>query len=432
MDIITKIIVYVCSEGQHVLSYMIYGFMIYQFVKVCHKLYYYNKKLVYVNEVIKLINKEEVSEDARKTKDDKSNEEKLEIITTNFPIMVEEIKDVYDKRKPKQISAVDLFENNLVILSSDEIVLRTCINSLTSLGLLGTFVGLVSSILKINPGQTSEGISALLSSIGPAISTTIVGVLFSLIASSLLTKIKSKYKNTALVLENEMMKEKPSDTNPDYFYDSFTTLTGKKYEMALAKIVDNFIEQMKESLAKDLEEYKRVINDAINNLSENEEKFNIAATGLESTVEKINNYLQKTDELNKNFEQKLEGFTLALNDFNNKFESSNKTTDVVLNNIQSVNETTKYINDSLYKVLNVELEEIKHSFEFMKEMNYSFKNEIMNTPAQLDNSIKILCDNIEVLSNKIDEKANKNINDVSNKLMELTNHFENVINNNRE
>lgn len=432
MDIITKIIVYVCSEGQHVLSYMIYGFMIYQFVKACRKLYYYNKKLVYVNEVIKLINKEEVSEDARKTKDDKSNEEKLEIITTNFPIMVQEIKDVYDKRKPKQISAVDLFENNLVILSSDEIVLRTCINSLTSLGLLGTFVGLVSSILKINPGQTSEGISALLSSIGPAISTTIVGVLFSLIASSLLTKIKSKYKNTALVLENEMMKEKPSDTNPDYFYDSFTTLTGKKYEMALAKIVDNFIEQMKESLAKDLEEYKRVINDAINNLSENEEKFNIAATGLESTVEKINNYLQKTDELNKNFEQKLEGFTLALNDFNNKFESSNKTTDVVLNNIQSVNETTKYINDSLYKVLNVELEEIKHSFEFMKEMNYSFKNEIMNTPAQLDNSIKILCDNIEVLSNKIDEKANKNINDVSNKLMELTNHFENVINNNRE
>ena len=77
-------------------------------------------------------------------------------------------------------------------------------------------------------------------------------------------------------------------------------------------------------------------------------------------------------------------------------------------------------------------EEIKKSFELMKDMNYNFKNEIMNTPVQLDSSIKNLCYNIEALSNKIDEKANNSMNDLSNKLIELTNYFESVINSSRK
>ena len=291
MDFITKIIVYVCSTYQVLLSYVVYGIMFYQLGKVFCKLNFYKKKLLYVNEIIGLLNNNKDDENERKI-----NEEKLQIITSNFPIMVQEIKDVYNRRKPKQISAIDLFENNLVIPSSEELKFRTWINSFTSLGLLGTFIGLISSVLKINPEQTSEGISALLTSIGPSISTTIVGVVFSLITSHLLAATKAKYKEVAVTLEKEMMFDKPSDTNPDYFYDSFTSLTGEKYEIALGKIVDNFIEHMREALTNDLEGYKKVINDAINNLSENEEKFNIAATGLESTVEKINSYLQRTDE----------------------------------------------------------------------------------------------------------------------------------------
>ena len=424
MDFITKIVVSICSRYQLLLSLIIYGAIFFQFGKVVKKIVCYNKKLDYVEDTIKLINKTKIK-GAEKTVDDKMDEEKLEIITNNFPIMVQEIKDVYDKRKPKQISAIDLFENNLVISSSDEIKLRTWINSFTSLGLLGTFIGLVSSVLKIDPEQTSEGITALLSSMAPAIATTIVGVIASLVASYMLTNTKSKYKAMALDLEKEMMSQKPSDTNPDYFYDSFTTLTGEKYEVALAKIVDNFLERMKESLTKDLEAYKNAINDAINNLSENEEKFNTAAVGLETTVDKINNYLQKTDELNLNFEQKLKDFTLALGSFNKNFENTNKKTTDVLENIQLINQTTKDVNGALYESLKVELEEIRKAFELMKQMNYNFRNEIMNTPALLDVSIRNLCKNIEMLSYKIDERAKNTMNG-------LSNNNRNVINNNGE
>lgn len=424
MDFITKIVVSICSRYQLLLSLIIYGAIFFQFGKVVKKIVCYNKRLDYVEDTIKLINKTKIK-GGEKTVDDKRDEEKLEIITNNFPIMVQEIKDVYDKRKPKQISAIDLFENNLVISSSDEIKLRTWINSFTSLGLLGTFIGLVSSVLKIDPEQTSEGITALLSSMAPAIATTIVGVITSLVASYMLTNTKSKYKAMALDLEKEMMSQKPSDTNPDYFYDSFTTLTGEKYEIALAKIVDNFLERMKESLTKDLEAYKNAINDAINNLSENEEKFNTAAVGLETTVDKINNYLQKTDELNLNFEQKLKDFTLALGSFNKNFENTNKKTTDVLENIQLINQTTKDVNGALYESLKVELEEIRKAFELMKQMNYNFRNEIMNTPALLDVSIRNLCKNIEMLSYKIDERAKNTMNG-------LSNNNRNVINNNGE
>ena len=411
MDIITKFIVYVCSSCQVLLSYIVYGFMFFRLLKVGKRLWFYDKKLNYVDEVIGLINKTGISDDNKE-----EGEKKLEIITSNFPIMVQEIKDVYNKRKPKQISAIDLFENNLVISSSDEIIFRTWINSFTSLGLLGTFIGLVSSVLKISPEQTSEGITALLTSIGPAISTTIVGVLCSLFASHWLSSIKAKYKNVALKLENEMMQDKPSDTNPDYFYDSFTSLTGEKYEIALGKIVDNFIEHMREALTNDLEEYKKVINDSIINLCKNEEKFNAAAIGLESTIENINVYLQRTDELNKNFEIKLKEFTDALDDFNIKFKNSNEFTGEVLEKIETINKSTSNINSSLYDVLKLELNQIQKSFELMKEMNDKFRKEIMNTPMQINNSIGILCQNINAFSSKMEAK----MRDISDKLNRLS------------
>ena len=128
----------------------------------------------------------------------------------------------------------------------------------------------------------------LIKSIGPAISTTIAGVFLSLILSYFLSLIKSKYKRIASELAKNMMIERPSDTNPDYFYDSFTTFTRKKYESALKIIVDKFLEEMKSGLTEDLEQYKFAINDAITALSKNEEQFNTASSGLIGTVDKIN------------------------------------------------------------------------------------------------------------------------------------------------
>jgi len=442
MDIMSSSIAWLCSNYQIVLSYIIYFFLAFMFLSVICTLIRYLIKIWNVKHVIDLVNnskkrkkQENDSEEDEEENEEvikKINEKKLARITKNFPIMVKEIQDIYNKKRPRQISAIDLFENNLTIPTYVETKLRTRISSLTALGLLGTFVGLAASILKINPEQTIDGIEALISSIGPAISTTIIGVLFSLISSSCLTFVKSKYQKTALKLEEKLMLDKPSDTNPDYFYDSFTSFAGEKYEIALAKIVDNFLVQMKESLTKDLEGYSKVINDATINLAESEERFTCAAGGLEKTVDGINKYLQETEKLNNNFEQKLGEFTIALDNFNEKFKNSSHATDEVLGHLENINHNNMEINNTLMVTLKSELEEIKQSFELMKEMNYNFKNEIMNTPLQLDGSIKNLCNSIEELSTKLDYKANNALNDLSTKLIELGGYLDKITTNDEE
>ena len=415
---ITELISNICTYGQQILTNVIYIIMFVIFVYVVYKCIRHLIKLSNVEFIIELLNNNE------KTEEDVSA---LEKISNNFPIMVQELKDVYDAKKPKQISAIDLFENNLIMPANEESLLRTCISSLTALGLLGTFIGLIASINQIGAiKETGDAISALLVSMGPAITTTILGVAFSLFCTGFLTLVKSGYQKKSFVLEQQLMKEKPSDTNPDYFYDSFTTFTGKKYTDAMEKIVDKFLEQMKSSLNKDLEAYKNVIHNAMESLKTGQEKFNEGANALKDTVDNINKYLHETESLNKNFEVKLKDFTVALDDFNNNFKESKEATFGVLKNVKEINEKNYSINGQLMESLQKELLEIAQGFELMKEMNLGFKQEIMNTPNQLNGSIEVLCQNITDVTNKIDNRASKVFENITNILNQLSERIDTI------
>ena len=415
---ITELISNICTYGQQILTNVIYIIMFVIFVYVVYKCIRHLIKLSNVEFIIELLNNNE------KTEEEVSA---LEKISNNFPIMVQELKDVYDAKKPKQISAIDLFENNLIMPANEESLLRTCISSLTALGLLGTFIGLIASINQIGAiKETGDAISALLVSMGPAITTTILGVAFSLFCTGFLTLVKSGYQKKSFVLEQQLMKEKPSDTNPDYFYDSFTTFTGKKYTDAMEKIVDKFLEQMKSSLNKDLEAYKNVIHNAMESLKTGQEKFNEGANALKDTVDNINKYLHETESLNKNFEVKLKDFTVALDDFNNNFKESKEATFGVLKNVKEINEKNYSINGQLMESLQKELLEIAQGFELMKEMNLGFKQEIMNTPNQLNGSIEVLCQNITDVTNKIDNRASKVFEDITSILKQLSERIDTI------
>ena len=415
---ITELISNICTYGQQILTNVIYIIMFVIFVYVVYKCIRHLIKLSNVEFIIELLNNNE------KTEEEVSA---LEKISNNFPIMVQELKDVYDAKKPKQISAIDLFENNLIMPANEDSLLRTCISSLTALGLLGTFIGLIASINQIGSiKETGDAISALLVSMGPAITTTILGVAFSLFCTGFLTLVKSGYQKKSFVLEQQLMKEKPSDTNPDYFYDSFTTFTGKKYTDAMEKIVDKFLEQMKSSLNKDLEAYKNVIHNAMESLKTGQEKFNEGANALKDTVDNINKYLHETESLNKNFEVKLKDFTVALDDFNNNFKESKEATFGVLKNVKEINEKNYSINGQLMESLQKELLEIAQGFELMKEMNLGFKQEIMNTPNQLNGSIEVLCQNITDVTNKIDNRASKVFEDITSILKQLSERIDTI------
>ena len=437
---ITNFIVDFCVTNKDILVNLIYTLIIIIIIIILGFSIKLIMRIKNVKKLIDLVNEINASADISSDSEDyeviklirDAKIKDLEAISKNFPIMVNEVKDVYNKKKPKQISAIDLFENNLIIPSHDEIIIRNMINSLTSLGLLGTFVGLIASIKGIDVQQTAEGIEALVSSLSPAITTTLIGVIASLLSSLMLTFVKRKYKKLAFHLAEKMMLDKPNDTNPDYFYDSFTTFTGEKYEKALSNIVDNFLVQMKQGLTKDLDGYSKVIVDATNNLATSEERFTNAASGLESTVDNINKHLKETEDLNKNFENTLKIFTTALDNFNDKFKASMEATDSILNNVESINSNNIKLNQSLLDNLNSELEEIKTAFEIIKEMNFDFKKVMMDTPLQLNQSITNLCNNIMLLSNNVDTKVNGSLKQFSNSLIQFKNELSQVIGNDGE
>ena len=108
---ITELISNICTYGQQILTNVIYIIMFVIFVYVVYKCIRHLIKLSNVEFIIELLNNNE------KTEEEVSA---LEKISNNFPIMVQELKDVYDAKKPKQISAIDLLENNLIMPANEE------------------------------------------------------------------------------------------------------------------------------------------------------------------------------------------------------------------------------------------------------------------------------------------------------------------------
>lgn len=427
MNITDEIIAWITTPAGCFAVIIIFWIVI-NYITVQKNINIQNKKLKHTKNIIKLITKREIEAEEKKwyeffnEEEDLTEEEKIEVIKNNFPIMVQEIKDVYNNKKFKQISAIDIFENHLTIPQDEELKIKNKISSFTALGLLGTFIGLMFSIFSIETGSDTI-VQDLVKAIAPAIFTSIFGVVASLLASHSYTKTKAKYKLIANKLAEKMMLERPSDTNPDYFYDSFVTLTGQKYEVALKNIVDKFLEQMKESLTQDLKDYRDAINDAKASMLENEQSFIQAATNLEGTVTNINAYLQNTNKLNKNFEIKLQEFTTALDNFNTLFENTTNNTTTTLNNIQQLNSDNLAMNKKTLNTITNELDKIEEAFEIIKDMNINFRSEILQTPAQLDSSIQFVCQKIKEASNKLNEtptKLENSIDNICNKIDDLT------------
>lgn len=246
-------------------------------------------------------------------------------------------------------------------------------NLFITLGIIGTFIGITFGISNLNfqnDTTLKNSINSLLSSMGTAFSSSILGIIFSII---------SQWLNKKLILENS---KKSSN-----------------------RILDEII-----GIRNDLKELNEVFSRPLETISEN----------AGQTVEK---YTQKISEINESFSS---NFNKNINIFSNTVA---KISEEISNQLEAIRQQSEII-EKKGELIEKQSENIQNFSEIIENSKNSFseiltsQNNIINKMNELINLTNSIISNQENF-----EMLNKNVANLIDKLEEFTTYFNDNINN---
>ncbi|EKF49049.1 viral A-type inclusion protein repeat protein [Thermosipho africanus H17ap60334] len=246
-------------------------------------------------------------------------------------------------------------------------------NLFITLGILGTFAGIILGISNLNfqnDTTLKNSINSLLSSMGTAFSSSILGILFSII---------SQWLNKKLILEI------PKNSSN--------------------KILDELI-----GIRNDIKELNEIFSRPLETISEN----------AGQTVEK---YTQKISEINESFSS---NFNKNINIFSN---TVSKISEEISNQLESIRQQSELI-EKKGELIQKQSENLQNFSEIIENSKNLF-NEILNSQNNIVNKMNELIDlTNSIISNQENfEKLNKNVSNLIEKLEEFTTYFNTNINN---
>ena len=281
---------------------------------------------------------------------------------------------------------------------------------LTSLGVLGTFLGITLGLINFDPANIDNSIKDLLNGLKLAFLTSIVGMSFSCLLSLILNYLSDKKS-----LTNKEQQEK----------QNFIDLISKKIEK-LDSISDNqtkgielqqeIIECLKNEISLNSIEKQKILS----MISDKLQLINQSQIQNEVSFQKIISNQTKEIEINQQLINKIENSANKegnnLNSFTTTIESLTEKVDNIQNNLlqnNSINSDTKTLVDKL-KLILTELsgneKDIKTILEFesnqIKDKFEEFSNLLANNKNNDVNPIDTLATSVETISGKIDNIQN--------------------------
>ncbi|MGF1763391.1 hypothetical protein [Aliivibrio kagoshimensis] len=304
----------------------------------------------------------------------------------------------------------------------------SCPNLLTSIGILGTFTGIVVGLMEFDPANIDESITLLLAGLKTAFLTSLVGMFLSILfkgISGLLTRSDStKIENVGpsdifQVMKDQLESTRQLVTSIQGSEDSSLTSQIKNLRTDISDGNRNLVDHLTQKQANDeqfasqlwqqMNEFgellsKSATEQVINALKEVIVEFN------DKLTEQFGENFKRLDESVKKLVEWQENYRLQLEDMSTKYQLGVEAISSTEKSVASINERAETIPATMEKLHEVmelghgqvtELEERMKGFSELKdkavEAMPQIKQQLDSTMSTIDTSVKVASEHYEKL-----------------------------------
>ncbi|EKO3518379.1 hypothetical protein LA983_002830 [Vibrio fluvialis] len=299
-------------------------------------------------------------------------------------------------------------------------------NILTSLGILGTFAGIVVGLMEFNPSDIDGSIESLLGGLKTAFLTSLVGMASSIIYKAILGMIPQRDEEVEIAVGPEqifsVMSEQLKASNELLSAikgDEDSSLTSQIKNLRVDindgnKAIDKRLEQVSENhiqfqshLWKKMDEFgellsKSATEQVINALKEVIVEFN------DKLTEQFGENFKRLDESVKKLVDWQENYRHQLEDMATKYQLGVDAISSTEKSIASINDRAESIPATMEKLHQVmelghgQVTELEHRLEAFKDLRDKAVEAMPQIREHVDNTISVISDSVKAASNHYD------------------------------
>lgn len=296
-------------------------------------------------------------------------------------------------------------------------------NLLTSLGILGTFAGIVVGLMEFNPKDIDGSIESLLAGLKTAFLTSLVGMAASIIYKGILGLIPEKKEAAVqsvgpeqifqvmqqqLHTSNELLSSIKGDEDSSLTSQIKNLRTdindAHKAQVSHQEKQLQHSEQFQTSLWKKMDEFgellsKSATEQVINALKEVIVEFN------EKLTEQFGENFKRLDESVKKLVDWQENYRHQLEDMANKYQLGVDAISSTEKSVASINERAESIPATMEKLHQVmelghgQVTELEHRLEAFKDLRDKAVEAMPQIREQMDNTMSVIGDSVKAASN---------------------------------
>ncbi len=314
------------------------------------------------------------------------------------------------------ISAVLAFQNKVPRLTS------STTNILTSLGILGTFAGIVVGLMEFNPSDIDGSIESLLGGLKTAFLTSLVGMASSIIYKAILGMVPERVQDADIIVGPEqiyyVMSEQLKASNELLSAikgDEDSSLTSQIKNLRVdindgSKAIDKRLEQASENhtqfqshLWQKMDEFGDLLSrsateQVINALKEVIVEFN------DKLTEQFGENFKRLDESVKKLVDWQENYRVQLEDMATKYQLGVDAISSTEKSVASINERAESIPltmEKLHQVMELghgQVTELEHRLGAFKDLRDKAVEAMPQIKEQMDNTMSVIGDSVKAAS----------------------------------
>lgn len=329
----------------------------------------------------------------------------------------------------------------------------------TSFGILGTFFGIVLALYSFDTSNISDSIPSLLDGLKTAFSTSIAGLLISLLASfrekfsedenqtagdnldsldqQILDEIKSLNKNiigdgeSSLNSQIGKLRQDNTDnlkgikTSFESFAEKMANQNINALTEAIEKVMGEFNTTINDKLGKTFEDFKISVDNLnswqkeyliqIESQTKNMEEFrNTTSTMSEDIVSMKDSYMN-IGKMNEQFRDMVDQLNEKLREFSGFALSLSRLADDMDGKADAINKEISEIATSAFELINVE---IKNSSEALTDNALDIQKQIAGTSQKVSEAVELATKEMDETMNKTLASFGSNLASISSKMAE--------------
>lgn len=265
-----------------------------------------------------------------------------------------------------------------------------------TLGMLGTFIGILVGLLGFDTTAENLNIGALLDGLKLAFITSIAGVVFSIIRSFIAKIGLAPIEETTEVAQLEEMNVKF-----EKFFKKVGNSFGQQLQDGLAAALNNLTENISESFTKSIDDFTAAVNklsDQTDTLQTLYANFGRTVDTLTGVSDKVSGLLENVHEAVSNMEKPLAGIATMAEQANTTVRALNNTAAAM----EQVNTLSTNTVNSISGMTQTYTDETKQFFE---QVTKNQEESLASAGGLMMGIVNKLTDNFALVNKALDEAA---------------------------